>query len=335
MSTPLDFRSIFRGSKYFEVKNVDSVSIPGFSVVEVDEAESIEDENRTIVHIKRPLVASQDPDLCCVLGPMGIPSGNYGAATVDYPCYTRYTGNTPVNEELWGTTVLGTQLDSAQFGWVIWGDAGEGLVKVNKAKTNKIPPTIASVLLRAQLSGEMCSTDATTTIKNAEILSGLTTGVLPTAATNALKLAGTTDDVIYAVFRPSTSLWEILNVQHVRNTYLEKMVEPSEITTGQVPTPFVAGQDPLDPGCDYKFRKLQTPMIKEPIGGGSCITEAFDEINFAPCAVLTDLQYGRNTTGEPIIEGKIKIVWVPDQCDELPADWVELLQGVECPTGTA
>lgn len=186
-------------------------------------------------------------------------------------------------------------------------------------------------ILRATLSSNMCSTDATGSIGSVEFLSGWL-GATPTTAVNGLKLAGTTNDVLYAVYRPSTVKWEILNVQHVRNEYLEKMVEPSEVTTADI-TSIDAGQDPADPGCDYKFRRLATPMIKEPIGAGSCVQEAFDEINFTPQAVLTDLRYGQDASGNPCIDGKVKIVWSPDQCDEIPDEWVNVICGTECPTG--
>jgi hypothetical protein len=327
MSTPHDFRSLWRGKSTFEVKNVDSVTLPAFTPVEVTAADSIEADSRTIVHVTRPSVASLDPDKMCILGPMEITSGSYGTATIDYPCYARYTGS-PANGELWGTTVNGTQLDTAQFGFVIWGDPTGDVVKINKADQGSRGQALT--LIRAVLSGDMCSDDGTGTINTVEFLSTGIVTVAPTTAGNGLKLAGTAGDIIYAAFRPSTGLWEILNVQHVRNTYLEKMVEPTEITGGQIPSLTTALTQPSDPGCDYKFRKLQTPMIKEPIG--TCIQEAFDEINFTPCVVLTNLNYGQNSTGDPTIEGRLKVIWVPDQCDEVPQEWVDLLMGIECPT---
>lgn len=186
-------------------------------------------------------------------------------------------------------------------------------------------------LLRATLSANLCSSDATASINNVEVLSGWL-GATPTSVVNGQKLAGTTGDILYAVRRPSTANWEIINVQHVQNEYLEKMVEPSEVTTADI-TSIDAGQDPADPGCDYKFRRLKTPMIKEPIGAGSCVQEAFDEINFTPQAVLTDLRYGQDASGNPCIDGKVKIVWSPDQCDEIPDEWVNVICGTECPTG--
>jgi len=186
--------------------------------------------------------------------------------------------------------------------------------------------------IRATLSADMCSTDASGSIDNVEFLGGFT-GSAPASALNVLKLAGANNDIVFAVRRPSSGNWEIWNIQHVQNQYLEKMIEPSEITAGQIPT-LDAGQAPADPGCDYRFRRLATPMVKEPIGGASCVQEAHDEINFAPFAVLTDLTYGNDASGNPCIDGKVKVVWIPDQCDEVPDEWVNVICGVKCPTGT-
>lgn len=136
MPVPQDSRSPFRQQRWIECTNVGESTLSAFSVVEVTGStrpEATEGKTpgggRTVLEVD---VASTDsPEATVVLGPYDIPAGGYGICTADEPMYARYYDWSPANGDQAGVAEGTSYLSpSPQYGYIILGDAADGLVRV-------------------------------------------------------------------------------------------------------------------------------------------------------------------------------------------------------------
>jgi hypothetical protein len=134
---PMDWRAPFIQQRWVELYNAGANEVPAFGVCEITGASRPENINgaqaggRTVLNVTRP--TEDSPNAVCLNGPMPIAAGAYGFGTLHYPAYAKYaTANTPVAGEEWGAASGTFELTKGKSGFVIFGDAANGLVRVDR-----------------------------------------------------------------------------------------------------------------------------------------------------------------------------------------------------------
>lgn len=134
---PMDWRAPFIQQRWVELYNAGANEVPAFGVCEVTGASRPEAINaaqnggRTVLNVTRP--TEDSPNAVCLNGPMPIPAGSYGFGTIHYPAYAKYaTAETPVAGEEWGAASGTFELTKGKSGFVIFGDAANGIVRVDR-----------------------------------------------------------------------------------------------------------------------------------------------------------------------------------------------------------
>jgi hypothetical protein len=300
--------SPYRQMRWITIYNATGQDLDAHSVVEVSAIDEI-DDGMFVHHVVLP--TEDDSKRVLVLGPMSLQNASYGHATDSNLVFAKCNGVLTPGDEL-GPSLGQPYLDGDKTGWTYVGDTST--VGGNTHRVIRSGSSCKWVL--AKLDGDVCAGDVAP-IKDVEFICG--NGTLPQSLTNLFGLAGADEDWVMGVYRPSAQAYLWVQTSYELINFLEKLTEPSSESA----TSLSAGQDPQDMGCDFIFNKKKRPFMKEP-----CEQDSTDVINFAPKAVLTDLQVNGNC-----IDGKIKIVWSPTKCD-IPDEWETLFCGTDCPTSS-
>lgn len=135
---PVDQRAPFIQQRWVELYNAGAYDIPGFGVCEITGASRPENINnaqaggRTVLSVTRP--TEDSPAAVCINGPMPIAAGAYGFGTLDYPAYALYDdANAPAAGDTWGAASGTFELTKDKAGFVVLGDAANGIVRIDRA----------------------------------------------------------------------------------------------------------------------------------------------------------------------------------------------------------
>jgi hypothetical protein len=207
MALPQDTRGPHRQERWIACKNVGSQDIPGYGVVQVDDA-SRQNTDETIVHVKRPTADGH----CNVLinGPMPITVGKEGVCTNDYPAYGLYADDTPVTNQVWGSRANAFTLKKNVRGFIIIGDDDGEKVRVNRDPSEY-------VIAEAELDQDLCGETSGIQVVNAKLLPRCL-DFTPLVVTNRRNHRGTSGDRILMVKRACDGLcggdeeWDIFDV---------------------------------------------------------------------------------------------------------------------------
>jgi len=131
-------QALHRQQRWFEVKNVEqSDTLSAYSVVEIAGSirpESAESETpgcgRTVIEVQK--ATSDSPQNTIVLGHMDIVAGGFGYGTNDFPAWGLYTGGPPAVGEEWGVANGAAVLSTGKMGYIVVGDAHDGVVRIMK-----------------------------------------------------------------------------------------------------------------------------------------------------------------------------------------------------------
>lgn len=135
---PIDRRAPFIQQRWVELYNAGAYEVPAFGVCEIVGGSRPENINaaqaggRTVLNVTRP--TEDSPAAVCLNGPIPLPAGAYGFGTLDYPAYALYDdANAPVAGETWGAASGTFELTKDKSGFVILGDAANGIVRIDRA----------------------------------------------------------------------------------------------------------------------------------------------------------------------------------------------------------